>query len=852
MTKYTLLLFPLILLSLALFGQQHSLRKPIPLGSPVICQSSTFDRLYGGSGADYASNLIPTSDSGYLLIGYTNSFGAGNFDGYAVRVDKLGNVQWSKTYGGTGDDQFNTACQTADGGYILAGYTTSYGDPADGWLVKIDAAGNLQWSKKYGDGNPYGERIFNIIQTADGGYAFCGDHKYIPGIVDAMLVRTDANGNLLWARGFDSGGSDECPGVLEDNDSLVVAAFYQTGTGYDATVMKIEETAGNIAWQKTWDFDSRTNRIGILFRQPDGYLITGVNSDGYGITNPYQNILKIDFNGNFVYDHELRTTPNTMNGAVFPTSDGGYVVENFNYSFNPATDIFMTKVAKDGTIDWAKTYPQPGQQSPASVLPAPDGGYAALAYSDQSGNSDLLFIKTDSTGTTNGCTTVSVTAVNRDPVVTNENYTWSSQYAIAFKPTLPVTPVVTDQSTVVSTLCQSLDYCVDLHLSGTDSICDPAKTVSYKAIRDSGCTSPVQWSVDNAYANIVSQTDSTIRLQFRQPGSVMLYGRIIGSCSIAQDSMPIMIFQPKPIFLGNDTTFCPGDSVLLNAGSGFQSYAWNTGDTASRIVASKGNIYSVAAVYPGSGCISKDTIAVSVYPQPVVNIGPDTTICRDSLYTFRAGGGFTTYTWQDGSSGPSFVAGQAGAYWVAVTDQDGCSASDTARILAVAENPKNFLDATSEICSEGQLPLQLNAIGTWRQYQWSDGSAGAATTIVAPGQYWLQVTNEAGCTARDTISVSAKECPLGIFFPNAFSPNHDGNNDVYRAIVYASLDKFYLAVFDRWGAKIFETTDPFIGWDGTFNGQLENAGTYVYFARYQVHGAKGSETVRKGTILLIR
>src|ERR1700683_490492 len=182
MTRKILLLILLIVSRLIVYGQ-------------LSCGVFTAEELYGGSNNDYGSFIITTSDGGNLLIGYTNSFGNGGNDGYLVKLNNQGVIQWSKAYGGPNDDEFAIGIQTSDGGYLLGGYTTSYGDPADAWLVKIDANGNLQWSKKYGDGNPYGERLNDLIQTADGGYAFCGDHKFIPGIVDAMVVKVDANGN---------------------------------------------------------------------------------------------------------------------------------------------------------------------------------------------------------------------------------------------------------------------------------------------------------------------------------------------------------------------------------------------------------------------------------------------------------------------------------------------------------------------------------------------------------------------------------------------------------------------------------------------------------------------------------
>ncbi|HEV3414197.1 MAG TPA: hypothetical protein VG101_17075, partial [Puia sp.] len=735
MPRKILLLIPLILFQTLVFAQhlqrpQNALirgarHRPALLGATDTCGVTTAERMYLNGNNIFASYLITTSDGGYLQIGYTNNSGAGGYDGLIIKTDNLGVIQWTKVYGGPTDDEFTIGKQTSDGGYILGGYTTSYGDPAgDAWLVKIDASGNLQWSKKYGDGNPNGDRLFNLIQTADGGYAFAGDHKYTPGLVDAMVVRVDANGNLLWTQGFDTGAglSDESSGLAEDRDSLVVTAFYESGGGYDAVLMKLEETAGNIAWLQSWSFDGRTNRVGPIWVLPDGYLISGVNSDGFGVLNPWQNVLKTDFSGNLIWDQELHTTaPNqTMNGAMSPTADGGYVVTNMTYPMDANSDVYFTKVRNDGSIDWSWTYPQPNEQIPACITPTADGGFAGLSSTNWNGPAwAALLIKTDSTGQTTGCTNVAAAAYNRNPVVTNQAFTWPTIYPIAFNPGLAITPAVTTATVFDSTLCQKVNLCLDLQLIGPDSLCNIQVPAPYGSIRDSGCITPVQWSIDTAYATIVSQTDSTVQLQYKKTGAVTLYGQLNSTCGIVQDSLPIRIFHTTPVNLGNDTSFCAGISLMLNAGSGFQSYAWSTGDSTQQIADTTGGTYWVNALNPNSPCISTDTIVIVVYPRPVVNIGPNTSICRDSLYEFKAGIGFSSYLWQDGSTNSFFFAGQAGTYWVKVTDSNGCPGSDTARILSVQNNPGDFLQPTAEVCSKGQQPIQITAIGTWARYLWS-------------------------------------------------------------------------------------------------------------------------------------
>jgi len=150
---------------------------------------------YGGTDIDKFLSVQRTSDGGYIAAGYTWSFGAGRYDILLIKTDANGNVQWAKTYGGTGGEVAHSVQQTSDGGYIVAGYTYSFGaGSADVFLVKTDANGNIIWAKTYGETGYDG--VFSVQQTSDGGY-IVADEKYSSGVdYDIFLIKTDANGNI--------------------------------------------------------------------------------------------------------------------------------------------------------------------------------------------------------------------------------------------------------------------------------------------------------------------------------------------------------------------------------------------------------------------------------------------------------------------------------------------------------------------------------------------------------------------------------------------------------------------------------------------------------------------------------
>ncbi len=167
-------------LSLALFiaatlptPNAHIRTSPPSDTIPAIGPSSHFCKAIGGKNDDRGVSLIQTSDGGYAITGSTKSFGAGGYDVYVVKLDAKGNLQWTKTIGGPDREEGNSLIQTSDGGYAIAGYTTSFGAGGyDVYVVKLDAKGNLQWTKTIG--GPGTEEGRSLIQTSDGGYAIAG------------------------------------------------------------------------------------------------------------------------------------------------------------------------------------------------------------------------------------------------------------------------------------------------------------------------------------------------------------------------------------------------------------------------------------------------------------------------------------------------------------------------------------------------------------------------------------------------------------------------------------------------------------------------------------------------------
>ena len=161
----------------------------------ITAPDTLWTKTFGGSDYNECYSVIQTSDGGFLAAGYTESYGAGEEDFWLIKTDSRGNKIWDKTFGGSKLDYCNSVIQTADGGFLAAGYTESYGAVLrDFWLIKTDSRGNKIWDKTFG--GSWWDECSSVIQTADGGFLAAGyTESYGAGEADFWLIKLDAEGN---------------------------------------------------------------------------------------------------------------------------------------------------------------------------------------------------------------------------------------------------------------------------------------------------------------------------------------------------------------------------------------------------------------------------------------------------------------------------------------------------------------------------------------------------------------------------------------------------------------------------------------------------------------------------------
>lgn len=215
-------------------------------------QNIHFLKSYGNTGYDYGRDILQTPDTGYIVTGSSSSFTSANADAFLLKVDSLGNFEWSYNYGGADSDWGMSVVVTHDSSYAIGGYTNSFGAGGfDFYLVRTDKSGIPIWEKTYG-GSDW-DKADALTQVAeDSGFVLVGDtYSYGAGNRDMYIVRTDKNGDTIWTKTYGGALDDYATGVLIDGDSIVVCGGTESyGSGMSDGIILKMDLDGNIGWVK--------------------------------------------------------------------------------------------------------------------------------------------------------------------------------------------------------------------------------------------------------------------------------------------------------------------------------------------------------------------------------------------------------------------------------------------------------------------------------------------------------------------------------------------------------------------------------------------------------------------------
>jgi len=364
-----------------------------------------FTKEYGGVGNEDGRWIEQLADSGFIMIGRSDTYSNGQSDMWVVRTDASGNVMWTKSYGGTQFDFGNMIRKTSDGGFIMAGFTNTYGVGGnDAWLVKTDGLGNIQWQKTFG--NSYDQEFEAVVQTSDGGYAAIGITNQPGGATpaDIYLVRVAANGDSIFSKNI-GGGSGEIGNSIQqtpDGGFILAGQSYSYGN-IDGDFYAVK-TDGNgiVQWFKNYS-NAGLQECHYIQNVPGGGFIMVGDADslsnGLGDTDVW--LIRTDDNGDTLWTKTIGGSKKDGGKTVENTSDGGFFLVGITRSFNLINpNYYLVKTDFAGNTEWQNSsYGTSHHDHAYTGIQTSDGGYAAFGYFRNSSNTaNYALVKLAPTG----------------------------------------------------------------------------------------------------------------------------------------------------------------------------------------------------------------------------------------------------------------------------------------------------------------------------------------------------------------------------------------------------------------------------------------------------------------------
>jgi len=378
----------------------------------------TWQSMFGGTGEEQVASIVQTGD-GYIGTGYTTSKGSGMKDLYIFKLDEDGALMWENEYGGSADDEGLCIQKTSDGGYIVAGYTTSYTDDEDVWVMKFYENGEVEWGNSYS--NAGDDRANCIQETSDGNYVLTGyttvtvtansqnsDNK------DVLFLEIDSDGNIVnGPKRFGGTSIDEGKWIQQTKDGGYIIAGYTNSFGEggnDVYIVKLDSN-GNYEWDKTYGGPNDDIANGIVQSDDGNYVFAG-SMGGSSILTSQLYVAKISATGQHNVLWSKTYGDNYMNSAysIQKTKDGGYIlagVKDFQLlsliPFSATGDAYVLKLDPNGNKVWERSYSEGELTAAYSVRQTSDGGYIVGGMLKQESNdpSDAYVLKLDQQGQIN-------------------------------------------------------------------------------------------------------------------------------------------------------------------------------------------------------------------------------------------------------------------------------------------------------------------------------------------------------------------------------------------------------------------------------------------------------------------
>ncbi len=817
---------------------------------------------------------------------------------FISKLDNNGNFVWAKQIGGNGnyypspeDIQIDPQGNVLVGGHFDGIIDFDPGpavqnmqavDREDAFVVKLDNGGNYIWAKQFGGLN--GQKVWGLYTDAasnvytTGGFQSTTDfnpgsgvYNLTTGINDyeTFVSKLDANGGFVWAKqvaNINSGSNNgfaiqgDATGNLYICGTFLAAADFNPGTstfnitpaGQDIFLMKLD-ASGSFGWAgKVGGPGNDGGRVNLT--------LDGTGSGSVILSGNFQQTANFDFGT-----------------AMFPLTSAGQ------------EDMFIARYTTSGSLVTAWRIGSPVVDVIYSVLTDATGNLYATGSFFQTVDFDPGpgITNLTSGGLYNNAfiakytrcsniTTASVTAAACNTYTyNNQVYTSSGTYTQVLQNAIGCDSIITLHLTIGGSVNTTTVTACDSYVwEGQTYTTSGLYTRQYTDVGGCDSVRKLALTIRNRVSTTVTTSICEGQTYLGNTASGTYTNTFIGANGC--DSIRTLVLTVKPKARSAvQATICEGGTYEGYTTSGTYNNTFIAANgcdsirtlvlivtprthTAVEVAICEGETYFAAGAAQSAaglfrdtfhtylGCDSIVTTRLTVHARPQPNLGADRSICAGAVATFNPGT-FQSYLWQDGSTSPVFSSSAVGTFWVTVANTN-CTATDTVRITAIYPLPSRFLKKADSICSYETIVLQP-AI-TYQSYAWSTGATQSSITVASPGIYVLKVTDNKGCTGADTTVIARKNCISGVYIPTAFTPNADGSNDVFRAMVYGVPLLFRLQVYNRYGQLIFDTKDPNKGWDGTWQGTPCTSGAFAWVCQYQLEGSQ--PMMQKGTVTLIR
>ena len=836
--------------------------------------NTTAPRCYDTSGRYYLINdtvrfyvfgSVLSADNNILLSGEYQIVKPpyNDYGGFLMKTDTVGNVIWAKGYDSANSVVFDfisyyNILELNDGSILTAGITWNEAMQNDDVIIsKMDNVGNLLWSRIFtsrlwqrfdGSGDYYW--VQQMQQDPYTGDIFLTGPHWSDGRSVMKLDHT--NGNILWSRIYQMGYNVnfDLPFGLDIRQNDLVSfgkldgylGIYRINkVNGDTLETKTIQLANAADWRKAF-----LNPEKVVKLNNGNYALSG-SCYGYyeypwdGISPlTHGAVMEIDPSLNFIsaYCFKISAQSNSYNTKVTMFPDGSGLFTMLDVWSGYTGELYYTQF-KNGKIlkDRKWTFANHGMPYVNDAIRLPSGGDLDIKLIGDSINnrSPIEFKTLHVSDTSSDCLGRDFFGTFIEPV----NYI---NGPAAYADSVGINDFSLSTQKLITTrnfdlyflpACNQASFCDSFGMKiPVDTVCIGSPVI-ITARKNPECGSFVVFDYDSSVTQSFKRvTDSTFEVVFKSSWQGYIGGSVQG-CTILEDSVSLTVMQSRGLVdLGSDKPLCPGNTILLNAKSGYIHYLWQNGSTDSTFLVTSPGTYHVKAT-DGCGNIFYDTAVITAAPPIPFDIGPDRTKCNNDTIRLTAPAGFLNYTWSNNyniapSTGQSVVVNPLvdTSYYVRAEKTPGCFAFDTIRIF-VHHSPPILLGNDTSFC-QGQN-ITFDAGPGFSSYLWSTGAASRTIVVNTSSNYSVVGTSVEGCKSFDTIRV------LNVYANPAV--NLDNNNKLCEGqsrILQAGNYNTYLWQ-DGSSANNYVVTDTGIYW--------------VWVRDF--HGCYGGDTVSVNVLLPI-